>query len=114
MAQDEGREGAGQALTIYVLYLLGFLSGITVIIGVVMAYTARGDGEEWLDSHYQAQIRSFWVGLLWIVVGLATAIILIGIPILLLGAVWWIVRNVKGLRALDRREPIEDPESWSW
>ena len=31
----------GLALTVYVLYLIGFLTGITVFVGVIIAYLQR-------------------------------------------------------------------------
>jgi len=33
----------GLVLTVYILYLVGFLTGITVLIGVIIAYLQRGE-----------------------------------------------------------------------
>ena len=44
---------ATQAKVIYVLYLAALLNGVTMLIGVVMAYLARGDGPDWLNTHYR-------------------------------------------------------------
>lgn len=44
---------------VYFLYLAGLVFGITGIIGVVMAYINRNDAPEWLETHYQFQIRTF-------------------------------------------------------
>ena len=105
-------EETGQAKVIYVLYLAGFVAGVTPLIGVVMAYLAKGDAPEWLDTHYRYQIRTFWIGFLYTFVSVLLTVILIGILGLLATAVWLIVRCIKGFQALDRGEPIENVETW--
>ncbi|MCZ6619920.1 MAG: hypothetical protein O7E57_17515 [Gammaproteobacteria bacterium] len=105
-------EESGQAKIIYVLYLAGFIVGITPLIGVVMAYIAEGDGPEWLDTHYRYQIRTFWIGFLFTFVSALLTLILIGILGLLATAVWLIVRCIKGFQAADRGEPIENVQTW--
>jgi uncharacterized membrane protein len=61
------------AMICYVLYLLGFFTGLTTIIGVVIAYIKKPDavGTVW-DSHFRNLILVFWVMLAAFVVGLAT------------------------------------------
>ena len=41
----------GLVLTVYILYLVGFLTGITVLVGVVIAYLQR----DWTDRISQSQ-----------------------------------------------------------
>jgi uncharacterized membrane protein len=67
-----------------------------------------------LRSHYQFQIRTFWIGLLYVVVGavLATFVPVIGVAILIWWVIWSLVRNVKGLLALNDYKAIQDPASW--
>ncbi|NIP15223.1 MAG: hypothetical protein GWM88_11085 [Pseudomonadales bacterium] len=103
---------ATQAKVIYVLYLAALLNGVTMLIGVVMAYLARGDAPEWLGTHYRFQIRTFWMGLLYSLLATMLTPVLIGLFGFLLIAVWLIVRCVKGLKAADREEPVESVESW--
>ena len=105
-------EETGQAKVIYVLYLAGFVVGVTPLIGVVMAYLAKGEAPEWLDTHYRYQIRTFWIGFLYAFVSALLTVILIGILGLLATAVWVIVRCIKGFQALDRGEPIENVATW--
>ncbi|MCH8142019.1 MAG: hypothetical protein IH908_10535 [Proteobacteria bacterium] len=105
-------EETGQAKVIYVLYLAGFIVGVTPLIGVVMAYLAKGEAPEWLDTHYRYQIRTFWIGFLYTFVSVLLTVILIGILGLLATAVWLIVRCIKGFQALDRGEPIENVATW--
>ena len=104
----------GQVKIIYILYLAGLLVGITSLIGIVMAYLGRGEGPEWLQSHYRWQIRTFWIACLYGVVGLVTMIIFIGFAVLLANAVRIVVRCVKGFKALENEQPIENVETWLW
>src|SRR5438477_909294 len=89
----------GLVLTVYILYLIGFLTGITVLVGLIIAYLQRDRTDRVSQSHFQFQITTFWVGLLYCFVGLLTLHFAIGVLILL----WWIVRTiircVKGLLA---------------
>jgi len=102
------------AKIIYVLYLIGLLTGITLIIGVVMAYIYKDDSPEWLRTHYDAQIRIFWIGILYsVIAGILTAV-LIGILLFFVIAVWWIVRCVKGLKYLDQKTAYANYESWAF
>jgi uncharacterized membrane protein len=54
----------GLVLTVYILYLVGFLTGITVLVGVVIAYLQRDNTDRISQSHFQFQIVTFWIGLL--------------------------------------------------
>jgi uncharacterized membrane protein len=105
-------EDAGSAKLVYILYLASVVFGITSIIGLIMAYINRGQAPGWLQSHYQFQIRTFWIGLLYGLIGAILAIVLIGWIILLSTLVWFIIRCIKGLQALDKKEAHPDPTSW--
>jgi uncharacterized membrane protein len=102
------------AKIIYILYLLSLLVGVTSLVGVIMAYVNIGDAPEPLKSHYRFQIRTFWIGLLYGVIGLVLTFVAVGVLVLLFVAVWLIVRCVKGLKALDRREPYPNVATWFW
>jgi len=103
---------ASTAKIVYILYLVGVVFGVTGIVGVVMAYINRGDAPEWLQSHYQFQIRTFWIGALYIFVGFLLSLIVIGWLILLFWLVWLIVRCVKGMKYLDQQQSYPNPTSW--
>jgi len=102
------------AKIIYILYLVSLAVGVTALVGLVMAYVNVGDAPEPLKSHYRFQIRTFWIGLLYAIVGGLLTIVGIGVLVLLFLAVWFIVRCVKGLKFLDRREPYANLETWLW
>nr|WP_298056525.1 DUF4870 domain-containing protein [uncultured Halomonas sp.] len=100
------------AMVIYALYLASFVLGFTSIIGVVIAYVYKGKGPAWLDEHYRYQIRTFWIGLVYGFVFSILAFILIGFPLLLALAVWFIVRCVKGFKGLQEKRAPANVDSW--
>ncbi|WP_333609130.1 DUF4870 family protein [Arsukibacterium sp.] len=100
------------AKLVYILYLVGLIFGITGIIGVIMAYVNKDDGPDWLQSHYRFQIRTFWMGLLFMIVGGILLIVLIGWFIYLFWVVWLIIRCIKGLKQLDLQQPVKDEKTW--
>ena len=53
----------GLVLTVYILYLVGFLTGITVLVGVVIAYLQRDRTDRVSQTHFQFQVttRLVWL-----------------------------------------------------
>jgi uncharacterized membrane protein len=100
------------AKIIYILYLVGLATGITAVIGVIMAYVNKDQAPDWLQTHYQFQIRTFWIGLLYCVIGGILSVVLVGFLILLFWAIWLIIRVVKGFKFLEQRQPIPDVGTW--
>ena len=111
-AQDNG-SGAN---VIYILYLVALLvGGITALVGVIMAYVYRGSAPAWVQSHYRLQIRTFWISVLGAVVGwILMFAFFIGALVFLALLIWWIVRCVKGMQHVGRREAYPNPETWLW
>ncbi|WP_173934984.1 DUF4870 domain-containing protein [Chelativorans sp. Marseille-P2723] len=104
--------GPANIQVIYVLYLLGFVIGISALVGIVMAYLNRGQSAEWLETHYTWAIRTFWIGVLYAVISTVLMVVGIGFLLMLLVAVWLVVRVVIGLQRVSRNEPISNPLSW--
>ena len=100
------------ALVVYGLYLASLIVGITSLIGVIVAYVYRKDAADWLQTHYRFQIRTFWIGVLYSLVGALLAMVFVGWFILVFTAVWLIVRCVIGIKRLGERQPIAKPASW--
>jgi uncharacterized membrane protein len=100
------------AMVIYALYLASFIVGFTSIIGIVMAYVYKGKGPTWLDEHYRYQIRTFWMGLVYGIVFSILTLILIGFPLLLALAVWFIIRCVKGFKGLQEQRAPANVDTW--
>ena len=109
---------ADTAKIIYILYLVGWIIPvISAIVGLIMAYMNRDGAPAWVQTHYELQIRTFWIALPVIVIAalISTYIIqFIGLIIFVLMMVWWIVRCVKGLKAVFDGAPYENPTTWLW
>lgn len=109
----DGSTNTSMVNVIYVLYLLALISGgITALVGVIMAYVYRDGAPEWLRTHYELQIRTFWMGLAVGVIGGVLSLVLIGVVVLFALVVWWIVRCVKGLRYVNERAPYPNYLGW--
>jgi uncharacterized membrane protein len=102
----------GLVLTVYILYLVSFLTGITGLIGVIIAYLQRDETDPICKSHFQFQITTFWIGLVYFFVGLLTIHFVIGGLILIWWFIWALIRCVKGLLILNNGNAIPDPNSW--
>ena len=107
---------AGQSLVlpivVYALFLVAlFTGGLSMIAGVIMAYVLRGEASPTARTHYTFLIRTFWggivlivLGVLIILAGLPLIFVLIGIPMVIVGGLiagaahlWQIVRCGFGL-----------------
>lgn len=102
----------GVALTVYILYLIGYLTGFTALIGVIIAHVKAPSSDEVLRSHYRFQIRTFWIGLLYLVIGWLLVYVVIGILVLFWWLIWSVVRIIKGMVVLNDGRPISRPKSW--
>lgn len=103
------REQSAKTLTavIYALYAVSFLIGISALVAIVINYVKQNDvAGTFLESHFRWQIRTFWFGLLWGIIGGITSLILIGWLVLLANAVWIIYRLVVGWINLNDNKPM--------
>ena len=119
---------------IYILYLVGAFTGVTMIVGVILAYIERGKLTDiTLESHVEKQIRMFWIWLivlvvLYVVIFAATipalfAIAAGGLPVIAMGSLglvallsflvplglflYVLISSIQSLRTLDSGEPID-------
>jgi len=98
---------------VYILYLVSFAIGLSFFLGLVFAYLNRGNAGPLLDSHYTYQIRTFWIGLLYFVICAVLTSVGIGFLLLIFAAlIWFVVRCVKGYKAITREAPIDNPKTW--
>lgn len=109
---DTTQTNTSIAKVIYILFIVGTIIAITGVIGVIMAYVNNDDTDDWLQTHYRFQIRTFWIGLLYIFIGAATAQVVIGYLIILFTFFWLIIRCAKGLKQLEKNQPVKNLESW--
>jgi uncharacterized membrane protein len=94
-------------MVVYVLQGLSFLWGLTAIVGLIINYVKRDDVRGTVyESHFDWQIRTFWWGLIWAVVGLVLAIVLVGFVVMFAAWVWMVYRVVKGWLKLNEGKPV--------
>jgi uncharacterized membrane protein len=88
-----------------------FLFGLPSIVAVIINYVKRSDVRgTWLDSHFRWQIRTFWYGLAWSLVGALLVITILGLLVawaVFLGAgIWVIYRVARGWLTLKDGKPM--------
>ncbi len=94
-------------MVVYALYAFAYFAGITAIIGIVINYLKLKEvAGTWLESHFRWQIRTFWFGLLWVLVGIATLVFLVGFVVLFANCVWIIYRVIKGWLYFNDNKPM--------
>jgi uncharacterized membrane protein len=111
---------------VYGLFLIGPINGLSVLVGLVLAYANLGAAGPRVWSHYVFLIRTFWTTLVWsviggmvIVVGGLLMVVLIGFPIFHLGvailglaSIWFFVRTVVGAIYLAQGQAYPRPRTW--
>lgn len=107
-----------QPTVVAVMYLVSIVTGLTMLIGLVLAYVWQDDDAgNWENSHFRFHIRSFWIGLLFGVLAIIPTILTLGLagfilyPLLV---VWLAVRSLKAMLAAQKQEPVFDVRTWLW
>jgi uncharacterized membrane protein len=111
-AAVDAREASLRRVTmiVYALQIASFLLGFTLIVAVIINYLQRDEvAGTWLESHFRWQIRTFWYSLLWLGVGLATLIVVIGFFVLMGSALWLLYRAIKGWLSLEEGKAMYAP-----
>lgn len=106
---DDAKIKSLKSLTqlVYVLYALSYFVGISAIVGIIINYVKKDEvAGTWLEGHFRWQIRTFWFGVLWTLIGAATFFIVIGMAILFANFCWIIYRIVKGWLNLNENKPM--------
>ena len=79
---------------------------------MVLAYINKGEAPDWLKTHYDFLIRTFWIGLAFSFIGFVLMFVVIGFLVLIFTVVWWIIRCVQGLMLLQKSQAIPKPQTW--
>jgi uncharacterized membrane protein len=115
--------GRGTAIIVYMLYLGSVLAVVTAPIGVLIAHLKRRSADDWVASHLQFQIRTFWLGVLggglfmatWQLLGLmglpAMAPWALGYIYFTACLIWMVGRCGVGIHRLTSNRPIDHPRS---
>lgn len=92
-------EEKGSVWLVYILHVLGFVTGgITSIAAVIVNHVKMGGMKSDVTiSHYRWQIQTFWWGLLWSLVSLILTYFVIGLLGFVVVFFWYIYRLVRGM-----------------
>jgi len=99
---------------VYILYFVGFFTGVAALAGLVVAYLSKEKATPAELSHYIYQIRTFWIGLAYLVVGFLLSLVIIGWFVLLWFVIWALVRSIKGFQLASGAKPVPEPQTWLW
>ncbi len=95
------------ATVVYVLQAVGLLLPVSLIVGVIIDYVKLPDTSgSWIESHFRWQIRTFWVVLVLVIVGVLTFLLVVGYFVLIGTCIWLIYRIIKGWLFLNDRKAL--------
>jgi uncharacterized membrane protein len=96
-----GGEERIPAFIIYALYFIApFTSGVTALIGVIMAHVLKSPGASITGSHFRFQVKTFWIALvmllpitLGLIFGLASFLMQLaqGVDVTTMGLDPWVI-----------------------
>jgi uncharacterized membrane protein len=126
VSHPDASEDRTMPAVVYALYLIGLMNGLTILVGLIIAYANRDGAGPRTESHYIFLIRTFWSAIaLWVIAGvmifwgIPLSFILIGVPLLMVGGlvvgcvhIWFAVRCILGLVYLARDEAYPRPRTW--
>lgn len=92
----------------YALHLLGLVTVIGFVVGLILAYIKREDARGTIyESHFRWQTRSFWWFVLWFVLlMIPTALTLFVVPFFIVAQVWFAYRMIKGWLRMNDARPM--------
>jgi uncharacterized membrane protein len=95
-------------MVVYGLQVLSVFVGVTAIVGIIINYVKRDDAVGTLyESHFDWQIRTFWWGLAWSIVGFVLLFAFgLGLIVWFVAGIWAIYRVVKGFLKLNDNQPV--------
>lgn len=104
MTEDKLNTAHRLAVLVYLLYGLGFLFGITALIGVIINHTRLPDTQgTYSHSHFIWQILSFWT----LFAGVAITLILFPVKAAVMAClVWWVCSAIVGIWFLIKKQPV--------
>ena len=111
---SSGTSAKTWALIIWGLYLASYVTfALTSVVGLIIAYVKREDlaGTPY-ESHATSAIRTFWISLGVGIIGAVLSIVVVGIVILGLLAIWNLFRVVRGFVCAIDGKAIANPKGW--
>ncbi|WP_341211274.1 hypothetical protein [uncultured Limimaricola sp.] len=95
---------------VYGLFLGGLVFGPLALGALIYAYVARKEGQPGA-THLSFVIRSCWFGIAGMVLGMFTALFLIGFAIVGVTWIWLVVRGISGIRTAFEGRELSDSKS---
>ena len=112
-ARSEGTTPQTWAIIVWALYLASSITGISIIAGLIIAYIKRDElAATPFGSHMTYAIRTFWISLIGLLIGIVLTFVLIGILVLIAVCIWTLYRMIRGLVCAIDGRPIVDPQGW--
>lgn len=100
------------------LILLGALTGLPTLIGVILAYVWRAEASNapWEESHFAFHIRGFWITVVAVVLLTVLTVLSFGLlaPLFALVALWLGVRALVSMVNAQNKAPMPNPDSLFW
>lgn len=93
-------------LVAYVLHLIGSVAALPSIAALILNYLKRNDSGEFLGTHHEWMVATFWWALLWVVIGWLTTVVLVGWLVLGVTWLWYVYRHLLGLVRLANGEAM--------
>ena len=95
-------------MVVYALQVMSVFVGITAIVGVIINYVKREDAAGTVyESHFDWQIRTFWWGLVWSVIGFVLLFAFgLGLLVWFVAGIWALYRVIKGFLKLNDNQPV--------
>jgi uncharacterized membrane protein len=75
---DDNADKALSIINYVILFIAPFVAGFPSLVAAIIAYVRRGSASPLMRSHYDFQIRIFWVGIALGVLGVALIIFALG------------------------------------
>jgi uncharacterized membrane protein len=92
---------------VYALQLAGYFTVVSPLGGIVINYLKRDAvAGTWLESHFDWQIRTFWITLAGLIAGALTLLLFVGWFVIGITLMWFLYRGIKGWIDLSEGKPI--------
>ena len=97
------------ALIVYILYFAGYITGITKLIGVIIAHFKIADADPLLRTHYQFQIRILDRHIVYLAIGTVLLFVVVGFAVWLWWFIWSLVPQRQGRACPERKQADCEP-----
>jgi Predicted membrane protein len=97
-------------LIAYICYAVSAFTGFSSIIGVIINHIKLGESKSrFARSHHRWMMRTFWFGLLGVLIGALLSAIGIGLVVIVIVGIWYIYRIVRGFIYYGEGKPMPMP-----